>query len=196
MCLQPILTAVAVVEALDCVLVLVFCEVHLSCANSENGFSEHPFYRWVQWVRGRGLDRQRCFPLPHPYLAQEGRLMAVGLHVFFLKDTDLDGYKCGGNLEELGCGVTMIRTYMKFSKNKFKKESKVCLSIFDPSSPKGSKHFRSIFFTVVHWTPEVQTVAQEVWVSWEGHTVRALLCPPLYCAVNLRVSVTSALQRF
>lgn len=185
MCLQPILTAVAVVEALDCVLVLVFCEVHLSCANSENGFSEHPFYRWVQWVRGRGLDRQRCFPLPHPYLAQEGRLMAVGLHVFFLKDTDLDGYKCGGNLEELGCGVTMIRTYMKFSKNKFKKESKVCLSIFDPSSPKGSKHFRSgFFFFFLLWCTGHQRF--RLWLrrsGWVGRVTQLEHCCAHHCIV-------------
>lgn len=136
MCLQPILNVVAVGEVLDCILVLVFCEVHLSCANSTDG---------VQWARGHGLDWQCCFPFLHPYPAQEGRLWQLG-STFSWKDTDLDGYKCRGNLEELGCGVNMIKTYMKFSKNKLKKEgNKFFLSVFDPSSPKGSKHFSSIF---------------------------------------------------
>lgn len=144
----------------------------------------------VQWARGRGLDWQCCFPFLQPYPAQEGRLWQLG-STFSLKDTDLDGYKCRGNLEELGCGMNMIKTYMKFSKNKLKKKAnKFFLSVFDPSSPKGSKHFSSIFYCGAHWTLEIQTVAQE------GRTVRALLCPPLYCAVNLRVHGTSALQRF
>lgn len=64
-------------------------------------------------------------------------LMVVGPHIF-LKDTDLDGYRGRGDLEGLGCGVNMIRTYMKFSKNKLKKkQTKFSFLSLTPVLPKG-----------------------------------------------------------
>lgn len=83
MCLQPILNVMAVVEVLDGILVPVFCEVHLSCANSENGLSEHSFYRWgtVGERAWTGLAVLLSFPPPLPGTGREA--MAIGLHVFF-----------------------------------------------------------------------------------------------------------------
>lgn len=81
-------------------------------------------------------------------------------------------------------------------KKKNKKQTKFSFLCLTPVLPKGVSISVAFFYCDAHWTLEVQTVAQEVWVSWEGRTVRALLCPPLYCVVNLRVNGTSGLQRF
>lgn len=100
-----------------------------------------------------GVDRtgSAAFLSSTPYLAQEVRLMAVGLHIFF-KGHRFGWVQMQGYLEDLGCGVNMIKTYMKFSKKKIKKNKKQTKSSFlclTPVLPKGVS-ISVAFFTVVH----------------------------------------------